>query len=132
MLLIFVVTEPRCLALDRARVVAAAKALRPLLPSLVVVGGCATGLLVTDPAASPVRETRDIDVIVELASYPSYVGLGHRRHGLGLQEDVTEDAPLCRRVNGAIVLDVMPTDDAALGFGSRWYGSAAARVVSAN
>jgi hypothetical protein len=32
---------------------------------MVFVGGCATGMLLTDPAASPVRATFDVDVIVE-------------------------------------------------------------------
>ena len=42
--------------------------LTPLLDRIVFVGGCATGLLVTDPGAGPVRRTIDIDVIVELTS----------------------------------------------------------------
>jgi hypothetical protein len=37
--------------------------LRPLLPEVAFVGGCTTGLLVTDPGAAPVRVTRDVDVI---------------------------------------------------------------------
>jgi len=46
----------------------AANALRPLLPEIVFVGGCATGLLITDPAAAPVRRTYDVDVIAEITS----------------------------------------------------------------
>ncbi len=46
--------------------------LKPLLPEIVFVGGCTTGLLITDPAASPVRATDDVDVIVEVASYAEY------------------------------------------------------------
>jgi hypothetical protein len=46
--------------------------LQPLLPEIIFVGGCTTGLLVTDPAASPVRATVDVDVIVEVASYAEY------------------------------------------------------------
>jgi hypothetical protein len=33
-----------------------------VLPEIVFVGGCTTGLLITDPAASPVRATDDVDV----------------------------------------------------------------------
>src|SRR5216684_8355014 len=36
--------------------------LKGLLPEIVFVGGCTTGLLITDPAASPVRVTDDVDV----------------------------------------------------------------------
>ena len=45
----------------------AAERLRPLLPEIVFVGGCATALLVTDPGAAPVRKTYDVDVIAEIA-----------------------------------------------------------------
>ena len=37
----------------------AAQRLRQLLPEIVFVGGCATGLLIDDPAAAPVRGTYD-------------------------------------------------------------------------
>ena len=47
----------------------AAIRLGPLLPEIVFVGGCATNLLVTDPEAAPIRETYDVDVIAEIASY---------------------------------------------------------------
>jgi hypothetical protein len=50
----------------------AAKQLRPLLSEIVFVGGCATGLLVDDPAAAPVRGTYDVDVIAEIGSYAEY------------------------------------------------------------
>jgi hypothetical protein len=46
--------------------------LKPLLPEIVFVGGCTTGVLITDPAAAPVRATDDVDVIVEIASYAAY------------------------------------------------------------
>ena len=41
----------------------AAKLLRPILGELVFVGGCATGLLITDKAAADVRPTYDVDAI---------------------------------------------------------------------
>lgn len=45
-----------------------AEKLRPLLPEIVFVGGCATGLLVTDPGAAPVSATYDVDVIAQIGS----------------------------------------------------------------
>jgi hypothetical protein len=48
--------------------------LRPVLSELVFVGGCATGLLLTDPAAAGVRPTKDVDAIVDVTSYAKYVG----------------------------------------------------------
>ena len=50
----------------------AAERLRPLLSEIVFVGGCATGLLVDDPGAAPVRGTYDVDVIAEIVSYAEY------------------------------------------------------------
>src|SRR5437660_440708 len=41
----------------------AAKLLGPVLDELVFVGGCATGLLVSDEAAAEVRPTFDVDAI---------------------------------------------------------------------
>jgi hypothetical protein len=38
---------------------AAARLLQPLLEELVFVGGCATGLLITDPAAVGIRPTKE-------------------------------------------------------------------------
>ncbi len=49
-----------------------AERLGPLLPKVVFLGGCATGLLITDEAAAPVRATRDVDLIVEIRSLADY------------------------------------------------------------
>lgn len=47
---------------------AAVARLGTLAEKMAFVGGCTTGLLLTDPAASPVRATLDVDVIVEVAT----------------------------------------------------------------
>ena len=41
----------------------AVEQLGELVDELVFLGGCATGLLITDPAAPPIRITRDVDAI---------------------------------------------------------------------
>ena len=106
--------------------------LKPLLSEIVFVGGCATGLLVTDPAASPVRATDDVDIIVELASYAGYARFSKRLRALGFSEDSSEGAPICRWLIGHMKLDVMPTDGRILGFSNRWYKPAieAANLIS--
>jgi hypothetical protein len=48
--------------------------LSPLLDRIVFVGGCATGLLITDPGAAPPRVTLDVDVIVQLGRLAGKVG----------------------------------------------------------
>ncbi|MGB7267607.1 MAG: hypothetical protein WBC92_18970 [Terracidiphilus sp.] len=96
----------------------AARTLEPLLPEIVFVGGCATGLLITDPGAGLVRVTYDVDVIAEIVSYADYVVFSERLKALGLHEDTREGAPVCRWRCGELTLDVMPLDDRILGFSS--------------
>lgn len=98
-----------------------AHALGPLCDRFVFVGGCATGLLVTDPAASPVRITRDVDVVVEVVSLAGYHALERQLEQAGFKHDRSPDAPLCRWLVGGCMLDIMPTDEDVLGFGNRWY-----------
>jgi hypothetical protein len=100
---------------------AAARVLRPLLGELVFLGGCTTGLMISDPAAAGVRPTRDVDAITEIASYVEYGVLSERLRGLGLREDASQGAPMCRWRYQHLIIDVMPTDDRVLGFGNRWY-----------
>lgn len=106
------------------RLIAAAAALRPLLLELVFVGGCVTGLLITDEAAGEPRGTIDVDAIAELTSYAQYAEFGDRLRSLGFHEDTSESAPLCRWIHGGTILDVMPLDENILGFSNRWYKAA--------
>ena len=101
-----------------------AERLRPLLGEIVFVGGCATGLLIDDPGASHIRGTYDVDVIAEIASYAEYTKFSERLRTLGFQEDRMEGAPLCRWNHGELMVDVMPLDEAVLGFSNRWYPEA--------
>ena len=94
-----------------------------LLDEVALLGGAAVGLLLTDPGAAPVRGTFDLDVIIEISSYPEYLLLEERMRALGFRQS-PEDAIVCRwRVNH-LVIDVMPTNEQILGFGNRWYGPA--------
>jgi len=96
----------------------------------VFLGGCATGLFLTDPASAGLRPTKDVDTITEVGSYAEYARLSERLRQLGLTEDATEGAPLCRWRIGALVIDVMPTADDVLGFANRWYIPAIAAAQS--
>ncbi len=102
----------------------AAERLRQILPEIVFVGGCATGLLIDDPAATPVRGTYDVDVIAEIGSYAEYTVFSERLRALGFKEDNREGAPLCRWTQGSLTLDTMPLDPQVLGFSNRWYPDA--------
>lgn len=101
-----------------------AAALGPLRERFVFVGGCTTGILVTDVAAAPVRATRDVDVIVEVVTLAEYHALERELEKAGFSHDRSPEAPICRWIIGTSLLDVMPTDERVLGFANRWFTQA--------
>jgi hypothetical protein len=90
----------------------AVASLGELVNEFVFLGGCATGLLIVDAAAPPVRETIDVDVIVQVLSRGEYYFLCDRLRQQGFREDTSEAAPICRWTNGKVILDVIPADPA--------------------
>lgn len=100
-----------------------------LIDEIVFLGGSTTDLLITDQAAPPVRETKDVDVIVEVVSLAEYYNLSERLRKLGFSEYQSEDAPLCRWVMDDLILDVMPTDEKIIGFSNQWYTDAMKEAV---
>jgi hypothetical protein len=115
---------------NRDALVRVARALGPLLPELTFVGGQVAELLVTDPAATRVRPTNDVDVVTLAVGPTAYHALGERLRTLGFREDVTPGAPLCRWRLGEDRLDVMPADGDILGFHNRWYDRGAHTAVT--
>ena len=105
--------------LDRIEVVAAA--LGPLREQLVFVGGCAAGLLISDPAATPIRATLDVDLVVHVTALTEYHRVEKDFAKLGFKRDMTRDAPICRWVYRQIEVDLMPARPDILGFANRWY-----------
>ena len=115
---------------NRDTLIAVARQLSPLLPEVVFVGGQVAELLITDPAATRVRPTRDVDVVVAAASRLEYRRIEERLTELGLTHDTSEDAPMCRwRARSGHLVDVMSQDEAVLGFSNRWYALALQRSV---
>jgi predicted nucleotidyltransferase len=104
-----------------AQLASAAEKLEPLLDQIAFVGGCVTGLLLTDPAAAPVRPTLDVDAIVAVGSYEEFTLLETRLRDLGFHQPHAEAALICRWKSGDLILDLMPTDSSILGFSNRWY-----------
>jgi len=82
------VNNPNLLTLEIA-----AEKLGPLLDVVVFLGGCATGLLITDPAAPPMRATIDVDVIVEVASLSDYHRFSSKLRKQSFSEDSSPGAP---------------------------------------
>ena len=95
-----------------------------LVDDIVFVGGCAAGLLVTDAASPRPRETKDVDVIVEVTTIHAYHELAAKLRKRGFREDTTDDAPMCRWLYKSVLVDVMPTNEDILGFSNIWYPEA--------
>ncbi len=102
----------------------AAGALEPVLSDVVFLGGASIVLWVTDPAAPAPRPTKDVDVVVEVASRAGFYAFEGRLRSLGFRED-QEDGIICRwrHRDDDLILDAMPADAAILGFENRWQGA---------
>lgn len=98
-----------------------ARALGDLRESLVFVGGCATGLLVTAIRAQAIRPTDDVDMVAQATTAREY----HEIEGLlaarGFAHDMSTEAPICRWRYQGIAVDLMPSEECVLGFANRWY-----------
>lgn len=104
-----------------AKVELIAHVLGPLREELVFVGGCAAGLLMSDPAATVARVTYDVDLVVEVAALRGYHRMEAEFSRLGFKRDVSPEAPICRWRYRDLEVDLMPTDPRILGFANRWY-----------
>lgn len=95
-----------------------------LLDRFVFLGGAATDLFITDPAAPGLRGTLDVDVLVEVLSRGAYYRLEDELRSIGFVKVQEEDAPLCRWLVEGVKVDVMPTETEIIGFSNRWYPQA--------
>ncbi|MHB1199589.1 MAG: hypothetical protein ACYCZ6_08525 [Polaromonas sp.] len=101
-----------------------AVALGALREELVLVGGCAVGLLITDQARPPVRQTIDVDLVAEVTSKTEYYALCEKLRSCGFKESADADH-LCRWHKERLLLDVMPSEESVLGHSTnRWYPQA--------
>ncbi|MGQ0653456.1 MAG: hypothetical protein ACT4P4_14510 [Betaproteobacteria bacterium] len=98
-----------------------AQALGELRERMVFVGGCATALLITDPAAPPVRATQDVDAVVAIASAAEYHRMGQALRARGFTQSLAEGEPPYRWSLERMKLDLMPAKEEVLGFSNRWY-----------
>ena len=108
---------------------AMARALGPLRDRLVFVGGCATGLLVTNPAAADVRATEDVDAIIEVSTLAHYHAVGALLAQRGFKQTMENNTPPFRWFWQSLQLDLVPLDEAVLGFANRWYAPGFAAAV---
>jgi predicted nucleotidyltransferase len=100
-----------------------AHALGPLRDELVLVGGCAVGLLITDAGRPPVRQTADVDLIAQVASVGDFYRLHPRLRECGFVESADAEN-ICRWRKGSLIVDVMPTTDVIGHSVNGWYADA--------
>jgi len=105
-----------------------------LISDVVFVGGCTTGLLVTDEfTKEQIRYTDDVDLIVDLMGYPAWSKLQETLRGKGFKDPMDEDdGVICRMLLGGLQVDFMPTDSNTLGFGNQWYANSVSTAQSYN
>jgi hypothetical protein len=108
----------------------AAQALEPVLSDVVFLGGASIVLWITDPAAPAPRPTKDVDVVVKVASRTAFHAFEEQLRSLGFRED-QEDGVICRWRHGddELILDAMPSDADILGFENRWQGASIPHAV---
>lgn len=92
-----------------------------LCREFVFVGGAVAGLLITDPANPSVRPTIDVDIVVEAQTIAQYHQIERDLRQRGFKPDLSIKAPICRWCIEGVTVDVMPTNEAILGFANRWY-----------
>lgn len=102
-----------------------------LLPRVAFVGGCTTGLLLTDSTTrGDVRFTDDVDLIIGLTGVAEWVKLQEKLGQRGFRVTMGEDIA-CRTRLGDLIVDFMPDDASILGFTNRWYRDALTHTLSA-
>ncbi len=92
------------------------------------IGGGVLSLLITDPTASAVRVTMDVDVLADASTRVAYRRLDRPLRERGFRHDMSEGAPLCRWVLDGIRVDILPLHRDVLGWGSRWFREALAEA----
>lgn len=111
----------------------AAQELAPFLDEVAFVGGATIVLWMTDQAAPEPRVTKDVDLVVEVASRGDWYRFEERLRAHGLRNDVSSDV-LCRWTVGSrgdeLLVDFMPSDAAILGFENRWQRPALDHAVT--
>jgi len=98
-----------------------ANGLKELKEEVVFVGGAVAELYASDPAASDIRPTQDVDCVIELSSRLEHKRLEENLRRKEFENDTSPGAPICRWIYNDIKVDVMPTDCDILGFSNRWY-----------
>lgn len=107
---------------NRERVLLIADALEGLCDKVVFVGGSVSEFYCDETASAEPRPTDDVDCIVNLSTYSSYMSFCDELLSLKFHNDTREGAPMCRYIFGENnIVDIMPVESTAIGESNRWY-----------
>ena len=98
-----------------------ANGLQELKDEVVFVGGAVAELYASDPAASDIRPTQDVDCVIELSTRIEHSRFEENLRSKRFAHDTSPGAPVCRWVYRGIKVDAMPADSNILGFSNKWY-----------
>lgn len=116
--------------LQKHMLIQVAEALGPeLIQKVTFVGGCTTGLLLTDEfTKEQVRSTDDVDLIVSVLGYTGFHHLQEQLRRKGFRDSTEHDdddaMPICAMRLNELRVDFMPDNAKVLGFSNRWYKKA--------
>lgn len=103
------------------RIARVAKALGPLLPKVVFIGGAIAPLLQTDPPFEEPRPTKDVDGVIATATYRDMEQLGEQLRELGFRQDLSDTGPIHRwRSPDEDLCDLVPSGEHLGGSGQIW------------
>lgn len=102
-----------------SRIKVVREALGDLRNEVVFVGG-STVSFYADRETFEVRETDDVDVIIEVLTYSDHVKFEEKIQKLGFSPDMGSKVKVRYNIKG-ITVDFMPTIDVAIGFENKWY-----------
>lgn|SRR5665213_1450780 len=95
---------------------------------VVFVGGAITEFYIENKSLiSELRQTDDVDCIIEVASRKNYSDLEEQ---LRKQKFENDRKIICRWHYQGIIVDIMPTDTRILGFSNRWYSEGILHSIS--
>lgn len=103
-------------------------ALEDLRDKVVFIGGAVVSLY-ADRDWDEVRETDDVDILVEIYTYPQFSELEEKLRQIGFAHD-KEARFIGRYKIPGITVDVMGLDEKILGFANQWYKEAFQHSIS--
>lgn len=97
-----------------------ASALGELNDQVAYVGGATVSLYADDPAADDVRPTKDIDLVVHIASFSELTALQEKLGQKGIHIDPTAQVT-CRFTYDDVIIDVMATKQVGWAPSNKWF-----------